>query len=430
MIKFLLRFLFKLTGIPSFFLFIRQRYYYENPSKKTPIVKGKAIFISNHTHILDFFTIIFMHPFRRQRMLVSEAIYSHPFLGFMCKIMNCICVHRERSDLSFFSEAENTLSKGGVITIFPEGHLVKNGKLDSFKPSVVYLALRSGAPIIPHYIEPHYGSLKRTRIIMGEPIYLKDYVKSDKPSTEEVKELCELLRNKTLELKRKMNLYKKYHTKDLFYSKSWFLELTKFLLFIPTKIIFPTRFHYVDGATKKDRKIKGRGLIASKHRGFSDAPILAMHYLSRRVHIVVGKEIYDTMPFILKHLLSIKYDRNTASSDPSCFLEVINTLKAEGVVGIYPEGHIKPNELGEFHDGTAYFSIMSRSPIYFYYMIKPYKLFHINHVLISKSIDPKNIFTEEELKDKKTISAFTDIIKEQFIKLENEGRKYIKVKNK
>lgn len=194
-----------------------------------------------------------------------------------------------------------------------------------------------------------------------------------------LKLFLELLRHKMLEVKRKMNLYKKYHTRDIFYFKSWFLELSKVLLFLPTKIIFPTKFHYIDGASRKDREIKGKGLIVSKHRGFVDAPILAMHYLSRRVHIIVGKEIYDTMPFILEHLLSIKYDRNNASNDPSCFLEVINILKAEGVVAIYPEGHIKKDDEGEIHDGAAYFALMSKAPIYFYYMVKP--LNHLDSIM-------------------------------------------------
>lgn len=423
--KTIIRFLFKITGLPTFFLFIRTRYYLEDGKKHSRALKGPAIVIANHTHIMDFFAIIFAHPFRKQRILVSEAIYKHRFLGFMCKIMDCIVVHRERSDVSIFLEAEKTLKKGGVVMIFPEGHLVKHGKLDTFKPFVAYLAARSGAPIVPHYIDAHYCSWKRTRIIMGKPLYIKDHLKNENPTRGDYEQFLSFLQRKMLELKRKMSLYRKYHTRDLIYFRSWFLELSKVLLFLPTKIIFPTKFHYLDGATRKDRSIKGKGLIVSKHRGFADAPILAMHYLSRRVHIIVGKEIYDTMPFILKHLLSIKYDRNAASNDPSCFLEIINTLKAEGVVGIYPEGHIKKNEIGEIHDGAAYFALMSGSPIYFYYMVKPYKIFHLNHVLISKTLHLEDYFDISNLKDKENIHKLTKIIEERFVHLSEESDKIL-----
>lgn len=427
--KTILRFFFKLTGIPTFFLFARPRYYLEDGKKHSRALKGGAIVIANHTNIMDFFMMVFAHPFRKQRILVSEAIYKHPFLGFMCKVMDCILVHRERSDVSFYAEAEKTLKKGGIVMIFPEGHLVKNGKLDTFKPFVAYLALRTGAPIVPHYIDAHYCSFKRTRVIMGKPIYIKDYLKNEIASSDEIKQFLETLRHKMLELKRKMSLYQKYHTRDLIYFKSWFLELTKVLLFIPNKIIFPTKFHYLDGSSRKDRKIKGKGLIVSKHRGFADAPILAMHYISRRVHIIVGKEIYDTMPFILKHLLSIKYDRNTASNDPSCFLEIINTLRAEGVVGIYPEGHIKKDEEGEIHDGAVYFALMSGAPIYFYYMAKPYKPFRFNHVLISKTIHLEDYFDASSFKDKENIHKLTIIIEERFHHLKEESERILSKKS-
>ncbi|MCQ2793103.1 MAG: 1-acyl-sn-glycerol-3-phosphate acyltransferase [Bacilli bacterium] len=424
--KAFLRFIFKLTGLPSLWLLLRQRYYLEDPYKKTRSIKGGAIFISNHTHIMDFFTMVFAHPFRTQRFLVSEAIYNHPILGFMCDVMKSIMVHRERSDLTFMGEAERTLKKGGVITIFPEGHIIHDGKIDTFKPSVVYLALRTGAPIIPHYIDAHYFRLKRTRIIMGKPFYVRDYIKSNSPSADEVRKVCEILRSKTNELKRKMSIYRKYKTRNVFNKYAWFLDIAKAVLWLPNKIVFPTRFHYVNGATKKDRKIVGRGIIVSKHRGFSDAPILSMHYFSRRVHTIVAAELYSIMGWVLKHLLSIRYDRKNDVADPRCFLEVINLLKGEGVVGIYPEGHIRGEVIEELHDGASYFALMTNSPIHFYYMVKPYKPFRLNHVLIGKTLYLEDIFTEEEMKQKESISKLTKILQERFNEYQIESEKYIK----
>ena len=422
MITFIVRLFILITGWPFYFLLIRPRYYHSSPYKKTRGIKGPAIITCNHTHIFDFFAIFFTHPFRTQHVLVSEAIIEHPFLGFLCKLVGCVYVHRERSDLSFFAEAEKILKKGGIVTIFPEGHLVRDGNLDVFKPSAIYLAIRSGAPLVPHYIEPHYFSIKRTRIIVGEPYF----VNKELQEREDIRKECDNLRSSTLALKRKMHLYQKYHTRDVFYGRSWFLDIVKVLLFLPTKIIYPTRFHYVNGASRIDRKIIGRGIVISKHRGFNDAPILAMHYLTRRVHIIVGKDIHDSMGWVLDHLLSIEYDRKGEKSDPSTFLNIINILKAEGVIGIYPEGHIKANEDGKFYDGAAYFSLMSNSPIYLYYTMKPYKIFRFNHVMIGKVIYPDKLYSKEEIKNKETISLFTSYLQEQFLTLKNAGQKYQK----
>ena len=430
MFKFLCRLIFKLTGYLPLRILLRQRYYKEDGYKVGHGVKGPAILIANHTHIMDYFTMIFAHPFRKQRCFVSELIYQKPVLGFFSKIMDNILVHRERSDLSFMSEAENTLKKGGVITIFPEGHLVKTGKLDVFKPAVVYLALRSGAPIIPHYIEPNYFKFKRTRIIMGKPIYLRDYCDCTNPSKEKVQELCEMLRKKTNELKRKQDLYKKYKTQDTLSFNAFVFDFIRACLFLTTKIVFPTKFHYVEGASKKDRKIKGSGLVASKHYNFYDPPILIMHYLRRRMHVIIAQEMYEKHPWLFKHVFCIEYRRVENSSDPRCFLDTINILKAGGVVGLYPEGHLSNKSLDSLHDGASYFALSSGSPVYVYYMMKPYKLFHINHVVIGKTIYPDEIFGKENLKNKENIPLLTNIIKDEFLDLEKQGQKYIQKKQK
>ena len=221
-----------------------------------------------------------------------------------------------------------------------------------------------------------------------------------------------------------MTLYKRYKTQNIFNLKAWFLDLAKVFLYIPTKLVFPTKFHYLDGASKKDRKIKGRALICSKHSSFSDAPILAMHYLSRRVHIVVAEELYDVMGWILDHFLSIKYKRLGEKSDPKCFMEIISLLKAEGVVGIYPEGHIKKDELGTIHDGVAYFALNGDAPIHFYYMARPYRPFHFNHVMIGKTIYPSDFFDKNDLKNKENIPILTSIIKAEMERLDEAAKPY------
>lgn len=426
-IKRIICFLGKLFGLIPFLILLRPRYYTENPKKHTKAIKGGAIITSNHYHLMDFFTIWFAHPWRHQRFFISEAVYQHSFVGFLCKIVDSILVHRERSDMTWMDEAEKTVNKGSIVTIFPEGKIVRNGRIEQFHPAAVYLALRTGKPIIPHYIEPNYFKWKRARIIMGDPIYVKDYIKSDNPTPDEVREMCEILRKKTMELKRKMELYRKYHTRSIIWWHSWFNDFSKAILWLPTKFVFPAKFHYLNGATKKDRKPVGKALVMSKHYWFSDGPILSVHMMSRRIRIVIGKDLYDCRPWLLGHLLCIPYDRKNDTSDPKCFLECINILKAEGCIGIYPEGHIQENTAeGEFHQGAAYFSLMTGSPVLFYLMAKPWKPFHFNHVMIGKTIDPKDLYTPEEMKKKETIAAFNEILRTQFFDLQKEANKYVK----
>lgn len=427
MLKFLFRIFAKITAAIPTLLYFRYKKYYFKKHPRTRL-KGGSILISNHISIMDYFTMLYLTFFKHMRCLVSEDLYRHKFVGWMSKMMGNILVHREISDMSFMAEAEKSLKKKKIINIFPEGHLSHDGKVHQFKPSVVYLALKTGAPIIPTYIDAHYNSIHRTNVIIGEPIYLKDYCDKTNPSVDEVKELCEMLRNKVIELGRKLTLYRKMQTYDVFSFKHKFLDVAKATCKLFQWIVWPTSYRYVGNASRKDRKIRGRGLIVSKHYSFYDPPILMMSYMSRRMRIVVAEELCKNNPKLFKWLWTIEYRRVSNSMDPKCFLECINHLKSDGVLAIYPEGHLTKDGLGEIHDGAAYFALMSNSPIYFYLMAKPWKPFHHNIVYIGETIYPDNIFTKEELKQKETIHKLTLMIQERMKNLYQESQKYIKQK--
>lgn len=420
----------KVTGAIPFMLYFRLKFYHASKKSKSRPLKGAAIVIANHTSILDYFTIMFTFPFRKIRTLVSEALYNHKIPGTMSKIMDDIVVHRERSDLSFMAKAEEALKKGQVVSIFPEGHLVRTGKLDTFRPAVVYLALRSGAPIVPVYIDSHYNSWKRTRVITGPKIYLKDYCSETNPSSEKVRELCEFLRKKVENLKTQLYLYRKMKTYNKINFRSWFLDIGKATLWLPNFFVFPTKFHYIGGASRKDRKIVDRGMIVSKHSSFLDPPILDVHYMSRRIHIVIAEELYTSNPWLFKHLLCIEYRRVASSSDPKCFMQIINFLRANGVVAIYPEGHIEKEGMGDIHNGAAYFAMITNSPIYIYWIANPYKPFRVNHVMIGKTIYPDQILTEEEMKNKDNVVEIQKVLSERILELENEAQKYARKSKK
>lgn len=430
MLKKLARIFTKVTGYIPFMLYFRLKFYHASKKDKSRPLKGPAIVIANHTSILDYFTIMFTFPFRKIRTLVSEALYAHKIPGTMSKIMDDIVVHRERSDLSFMSKAEQALKKGQVISIFPEGHLVKTGKLDPFRPAVVYLALRTGVPIVPVYIDSYYNSWKRTRVITGPKIYLKDYCQEINPSPEKVRELCEFLRKKVENLKSQLYLYRKMKTYNKFNLKAWFLDLAKATLWPTSFIVFPTKFHYVGNASRKDRKIVDRGLIVSKHSSFMDPPILDVHYMSRRIHIVIAEDLYISNPWLFNHLFCIEYRRIASASDPKCFMQIINYLRANGVVAIYPEGHIEKNNVGDIHNGAAYFAMMTNSPIYIYWMANPYKIFRRNHVMIGETIYPDQILTEEEMKSKENVVKIQKVLSERIMMLDKEAQKYVRKSKK
>ena len=70
------------------------------------------------------------------------------------------------------------------------------------------IALQSGAPIIPVYTNGCYFKLSRARVMIGDPIYVKDLVAENEtvgedglPSRDELLRLAAVLEGKIYELK-------------------------------------------------------------------------------------------------------------------------------------------------------------------------------------------------------------------------------------
>lgn len=100
-----------------------------------------------------------------------------------------------RDTLRYFQELENflidTLKKGEVLSIFPEGTRSRSGQMNPFKPMTAGLAFKANVPIIPCGINGAYklstlssilsGELLRREIFfnIGVPIYPDQYPAED-----------------------------------------------------------------------------------------------------------------------------------------------------------------------------------------------------------------------------------------------------------
>lgn len=188
----------KVTGyIPHLFYF-KKKVYYVDKQKSSRKIKGKAIIISNHKSVFDVALYMFVFPFRDLYMLVGEVMYKKGKLfGWFLNKIGGIKVERESYDFDFINKALVKLEKGKVVEIYPESRLPleHEKKILPFKPSFVYLALESGAPIIPVYTNGEYGTKKRTKVLIGEKIYLSELYNDSKTEKENIDYLCNYVRN-------------------------------------------------------------------------------------------------------------------------------------------------------------------------------------------------------------------------------------------
>ena len=116
------------------------------------IIKGKSyMFVSNHTSMTDIMLMLSVvkNPF----VFVGKMELSKiPLFGFFYK-RTCILVDRKssKSRMAVFESAQQRLSQGLSICIFPEGGVPDDESvvLDEFKDGAFRLAIDHHIPIVP-----------------------------------------------------------------------------------------------------------------------------------------------------------------------------------------------------------------------------------------------------------------------------------------
>ena len=105
------------------------------------------------------------------------------------------------------------LDNGGVVEIYPEARIPdpEEAKPLPFKPSTVYLALESGAPIIPVYTNGCYFKWKRARMIIGTPFDAREYYDDALSEKENIENITNLLRERIIDLGKQLD--EKIHEK-------------------------------------------------------------------------------------------------------------------------------------------------------------------------------------------------------------------------
>ena len=99
--------------------------------------------------------------------------------GRLIRSVNAFPVDRDRADPQAVREAIGLLERGRCLLIFPEGTRTRDGRLAPMRPGFGMLARRTGAPIVPVYIDGAFRAwprqrllprLRQIRVWFGEPI--------------------------------------------------------------------------------------------------------------------------------------------------------------------------------------------------------------------------------------------------------------------
>jgi 1-acyl-sn-glycerol-3-phosphate acyltransferase len=111
---------------------------------------GTHIFIANHQSLLDIPVFFASFPLMFS-IMAKKMLFSIPFMGWTMTRAGYIPVDKQdgRQLRVTLARARQVLASGRSLLIFPEGGRSPDGQIRRFKRGAFYLALKTGAPIIP-----------------------------------------------------------------------------------------------------------------------------------------------------------------------------------------------------------------------------------------------------------------------------------------
>lgn len=195
-----------ITAYPFQLLLFKRRTFYEDKSVQSLRIKGGALIISNHYHFYDYMMNMFAIAPRKLNVVSSELAYKNKFVAFGMRFFGGIQANRETRSMRFMDTAAEVIRKGKLVQIFPEAKITDDGTVKPFKHSYIVIAHRASAPIIPIVTDGNYGFSKQASIIVGKPIYVSDYIKTDRrtPSREELEAVNEIIYSKVVSLRQEL----------------------------------------------------------------------------------------------------------------------------------------------------------------------------------------------------------------------------------
>lgn len=133
--------------------------------------RGPVIVVANHIHALDPPVCGALLPRPAYYMAKAELFRFRPF-AWLIRAVHAYPVRRGKADREALRTSLALLARGQVLLIFPEGHRSPDGRLQPARPGVVFLARKSGAPLVPVGIVGHYRFRGRVCFSVGPPFTL------------------------------------------------------------------------------------------------------------------------------------------------------------------------------------------------------------------------------------------------------------------
>lgn len=193
-----------------------------------------------------------------------------------------------------------------------------------------------------------------------------------------------------------------------------FYIIALIVLYLPIFLLYPTKVIH------KKRLPKGKVIATSNHYSMVD-PMIQIVKFNRHFRYVGKKELFKNkfLALIMKWLGVISVDRESMS--PSTYKEIMNNLKKNRSIFIYPEGtrnKAGDDNLQDVKNGIITFASKGECEIVPMIIYRKPKIFRRNYIIVGEPIkiegeNPKRLTKEEqEANLERYVNAMNNLRKE------------------
>lgn len=137
--------------------------------------KSGALLCPNHASNWDPILVALKLPKNyRLHIMAKEELFKNPLLGWLLRKVGAFPVSRGNNDINTVRTAMQAIKDGDNLLIFPEGTVVRDGVgyIDGLpahaKAGVAMIGVRTGATLVPVFVDGEKKLFHRTRIIFGD----------------------------------------------------------------------------------------------------------------------------------------------------------------------------------------------------------------------------------------------------------------------
>ena len=160
--------------------------------------QGGVLLIANHTSYADPPIVGAACP-RPVHFMAKAELFGIPVLGWLIRRTHAFPVRRTAADRGALRRGVRLLRQGKVLLVFPEGTRSSDGRLGPFEQGAAFIALASGAEVVPLGIDgadhllPRHTPIPRPaklRLRFGPPVDLS-HLRRRPPTRPVLAEACE-----------------------------------------------------------------------------------------------------------------------------------------------------------------------------------------------------------------------------------------------